>query len=153
MDHRSDAHPSCCVQAGNSRISSTSAHALLILWYYLQKSNGAGQQGARPDWVHIFLAALPLLPLHAASAEAAVAAALAQAAVAIMRRHGALFRHAAVAEWEVRLRVLDQHDPWRIIVSTPTGKLAVLSPFMQNRVQCFCGQKLIAKRILPSKQC
>ena len=85
----------------------------------------AGQQGARPDWVHIFLAALPLLPFHAASAEAAIAAALAQAAVAIMRRHGGLFRHAAVAEWEVRLRVRDLHDPWRIIVSTPTGKSAM----------------------------
>ena len=74
--------------------------------------------------MHIFLAALPLLPLHAANLEADIAAALAQGAVTIMRKHGAHFRHAAVAEWEVRLRVLDGHDPWRMIVSTPTGKLA-----------------------------
>ena len=86
--------------------------------------------------MHMFLALLPLLPLHALGAEAAIADALAQAAVAIMRRHGALFRHAAVAEWEVRLRVLDHHDPWRIIVSTPTGKPAVQSPSTQFCVLC-----------------
>jgi len=32
--------------------------------------------GARPDWAHVYLAVLPLLPLHAVKDEARIAVAL-----------------------------------------------------------------------------
>ena len=43
------------------------------------------------------------------------------AAASILQTHGAALRRAAVAQWEVRLRVADRSGAWRIIVSIPTG--------------------------------
>ena len=43
------------------------------------------------------------------------------AAASILQTHGAALRRAAVAQWEVRLRVGDRSGAWRIVVSIPTG--------------------------------
>ena len=75
----------------------------------------------RPDWAHIFLSVLSSLPLHAPRDERQVAAALRAAAAGLTVRHGAALRRAAVAEWEVRLRVPDRSGAWRVVVSAPTG--------------------------------
>ena len=37
-------------------------------------------------------------------------------------RYGAALRRAAVAEFEVRLRVPDDSGAWRLVVSLPTGE-------------------------------
>lgn len=37
-------------------------------------------------------------------------------------RYGAALRRAAVAEFEVRLRVPDTSGAWRLVVSLPTGE-------------------------------
>lgn len=75
----------------------------------------------KPDWAHIYLSVLSVLPLHAARDESRVAAALRTAAAAITARHGAALRRAAVAQWEVRLRVPDKSGAWRVVVAAPTG--------------------------------
>ena len=43
------------------------------------------------------------------------------AAAGVILRQGAALRRAAVAQWEVRLRVSDRGGAWRIVVSIPTG--------------------------------
>lgn len=50
-----------------------------------------------------------------------VAAALRAAAAGITVRHGAALRRASVAQWEVRLPVVDKSGAWRVVVSAPTG--------------------------------
>ena len=74
-----------------------------------------------PDWAHVFLSVLPTLPLNTATDEARIAAALRAAGATVMARYGAALRRAAVAEWEVRLRVPDGSGAWRLVVSSPTG--------------------------------
>ena len=64
---------------------------------------------------------LPTLPLNTATDEARIAAALRAAGATVMARYGAALRRAAVAEWEVRLRVPDGSGAWRLVVSSPTG--------------------------------
>ena len=78
-------------------------------------------EAARPDWAHVFLSVLPTLPLNVLADEARIAAALRSAAATVMARYGASLRRAAVAEWEVRLRVPDGSGAWRLVVSSPTG--------------------------------
>ncbi len=78
-------------------------------------------EAARPDWAHVFLSVLPTLPLNTLADEARIAAALRSAAATVMARYGASLRRAAVAEWEVRLRVPDGSGAWRLVVSSPTG--------------------------------
>jgi hypothetical protein len=46
------------------------------------------------------------------------------AAAGVILRQGAALRRAAVAQWEVRLRVADRGGAWRIVVSIPTGALS-----------------------------
>jgi hypothetical protein len=75
-----------------------------------------------PDWSHIFLDVLSPLPLQSPKDEATVAAALRSAAGALASRHGARLRRAAVAQWDVKLRVADKSGAWRVVVSAPTGK-------------------------------
>lgn len=70
----------------------------------------------------MFLSVLPTLPLSATADEARVAAALRAAGATVMARYGASLRRAAVAEWEVRLRVPDGSGAWRLVVSSPTGE-------------------------------
>ena len=41
------------------------------------------------------------------------------------RRYGTALRKAAVAEFEVRLRVGDNSGAWRLVVSSPTGVTAL----------------------------
>lgn len=43
-----------------------------------------------------------------------------------MARHGAQLRRAAVAQWEVRLRVPAKAAAWRVVVSLPTGDTLLL---------------------------
>jgi acetyl-CoA carboxylase/biotin carboxylase 1 len=76
---------------------------------------------ARPDWSHIYLDVLSPLPLGGAAEESRVAAALRAAAGAITARRGAQLRRAAVAQWEIKLRVADKSGAWRVVVSAPTG--------------------------------
>ncbi|PSC75189.1 acetyl-carboxylase 1-like [Micractinium conductrix] len=84
--------------------------------------NGVGRDGGlRPDWAHVYLSVLSALPLHQAREEAHVAAALRTAAAAITARHSTSLRKAAVAQWEVRLRVPDKSGAWRVVVAAPTG--------------------------------
>ena len=64
---------------------------------------------------------LPTLPLNTVADEARIAAALRAAGATVMARYGAALRRAAVAEWEVRLRVPDGSGAWRLVVSSPTG--------------------------------
>ena len=67
---------------------------------------------------------LPSLPLgtQGCSGEVVrIAAALRAAAAAAMGRHSSALRRAAVAQWEVRLRVNDHSGAWRLVVSLPTG--------------------------------
>jgi hypothetical protein len=65
---------------------------------------------------------LPLLPLHHAKDEARVASALRSAVAALVAKHNAAFRTAAVAVWEIRFRVPDASGAWRVLVSCPTGE-------------------------------
>lgn len=69
----------------------------------------------------MFLSVLPTLPLNTLADEGRIAAALRSAAATVMARYGASLRRAAVAEWEVRLRVPDGSGAWRLVVSSPTG--------------------------------
>ena len=95
-------------------------------------------EAARADWAHVFLSVLPTLPLNTLADEARIAAALRSAAATVMARYGASLRRAAVAEWEVRLRVPDGSGAWRLVVSSPTG--AALS------VLCVCGPLIMWKQ-------
>ncbi len=82
----------------------------------------AGREGSvRPDWAHIYLSVLSALPLHSPHDETRVASALRAAAAAITARHSTQLRKAAVAQWEVRLRVPDKTGAWRVVVAAPTG--------------------------------
>jgi acetyl-CoA carboxylase/biotin carboxylase 1 len=77
---------------------------------------------ARPDWSHIYLDVLTPLPLGAAQDESRVAAALRAAAASITAKCSAQLRRAAIAQWEVKLRVSDKTgSAWHVIVSVPTG--------------------------------
>jgi acetyl-CoA carboxylase/biotin carboxylase 1 len=81
-----------------------------------------GEAAARPDWAHVYLSVLPALPLVGGPGEEGrIAAALRTACAAVMARHGAALRRAAVAQWEVRLRLPDASGAWRLVVSSPTG--------------------------------
>ena len=53
-----------------------------------------------------------------------------------MARHGSHLRRAAVAQWEVRLRVPDASGAWRIVVASPTGPplSLVLSKCIQQAI-------------------
>lgn len=86
-------------------------------------SRPAGSEGGgvKPDWAHVYLSVLSVLPLHLPRDEGRVAAALRAAAAAITARHAAQLRRAAVAQWEVRLRVPDKSGAWRVVVAAPTG--------------------------------
>jgi acetyl-CoA carboxylase / biotin carboxylase 1 len=77
---------------------------------------------ARPDWAHIFLSALPTLPLGSPADEAAVISALKAGAARLIAKYSTMLRKAAVAQWEVRLRVTDNSGSWRLVASSPTGK-------------------------------
>lgn len=82
----------------------------------------AGRDGGlKPDWAHVYLSVLSVLPLHTPREESRVAAALRTAAAAITARHSTQLRKAAVAQWEVRLRVPDKSGAWRVVVAAPTG--------------------------------
>ncbi|PRW58200.1 acetyl- carboxylase 1-like isoform A [Chlorella sorokiniana] len=85
--------------------------------------SGVGSEGSgvKPDWAHVYLSVLSVLPLHLPRDEGRVAAALRAAAAAITARHAAQLRRAAVAQWEVRLRVPDKSGAWRVVVAAPTG--------------------------------
>ncbi|KAL4426359.1 hypothetical protein ABPG77_004653 [Micractinium sp. CCAP 211/92] len=84
--------------------------------------SGVGREGSvRPDWAHIYLSVLSALPLHSPRDETRVASALRAAAAAITARHSTQLRKAAVAQWEVRLRVPDKTGAWRVVVAAPTG--------------------------------
>ncbi|KAL4525084.1 hypothetical protein Ndes2526A_g07171 [Nannochloris sp. 'desiccata'] len=77
---------------------------------------------ARPDWSHIYLDVLTPLPLGADQDESRVAAALRAAAASITAKCSAQLRRAAIAQWEVKLRVSDKAgSAWHVIVSVPTG--------------------------------
>jgi hypothetical protein len=65
---------------------------------------------------------LPTLPLGSPADEAAVIAALKAGAASIIAKHSTLLRKAAVAQWEVRLRVTDSTGAWRVVASSPTGE-------------------------------
>ncbi|KAL4859471.1 Acetyl-CoA carboxylase 1 [Chlorella vulgaris] len=84
--------------------------------------SGVGRDGGlKPDWAHVYLSVLSVLPLHTPRDESRVAAALRTAAAAITARHSTQLRKAAVAQWEVRLRVPDKSGAWRVVVAAPTG--------------------------------
>ena len=83
----------------------------------------------------MFLSVLPTLPLSATADEARVAAALRAAGATVMARYGAALRRAAVAEWEVRLRVPDGSGAWRLVVSSPTGEGADFGSVWGNPYQ------------------
>lgn len=61
------------------------------------------------------------LPLGASAQSSRVADALRAAAGALTARRGAQLRRAAVAQWEVKLRVAGKEGAWRVVVSAPTG--------------------------------
>lgn len=98
---------------------SPSAYKALELFNACAAEKG---EAARPDWAHVFLSVLPTLPLSTVADEGRVAAALRSAGATVMARYGASLRRAAVAEWEVRLRVPDGSGAWRLVVSSPTGE-------------------------------
>lgn len=75
----------------------------------------------RPDWSHIYIDVLCQLPIGDAKDESRVAAALRSSAAAITAKCSPLMRRAAVAQWEVKLRVPDKAGAWRVVVSVPTG--------------------------------
>lgn len=83
----------------------------------------------------MFLSVLPTLPLSATADEARVAAVLRAAGATVMARYGAALRRAAVAEWEVRLRVPDGSGAWRLVVSSPTGEGAEFGSVWGNPCQ------------------
>ena len=104
-------------------------------------------EAARPDWAHVFLSVLPTLPLNTLADEARIAAALRSAAATVMARYGASLRRAAVAEWEVRLRVPDGSGAWRLVVSSPTGAV------MHHSCICVLSMSLVVSfRILLMRQ-
>jgi len=61
------------------------------------------------------------VPIGAPRDESRVAAALRTAAAAITAKCSTQLRRAAVAQWEVKLRVPDKTGAWRVVVSVPTG--------------------------------
>jgi hypothetical protein len=65
-----------------------------------------------------------------------VAAALRTAAAVLTDKHNAALRKAAVAQWEVKLRVPDKSGAWRVVVSAPTGKVLIL-------LMLFCNLKYL----------
>ncbi|KAG2488653.1 hypothetical protein HYH03_012820 [Edaphochlamys debaryana] len=76
----------------------------------------------RPDWTSIYMNVLTPLPLSPGGRDdVRVASALRSAAAAIVTRHGAALRQAAVAVWETRLRGPLREAAWRVVVSMPTG--------------------------------
>ena len=106
----------CCHDAA-------SAIFLTLACCTTRPSRPAGSEGGgvKPDWAHVYLSVLSVLPLHLPRDEGRVAAALRAAAAAITARHAAQLRRAAVAQWEVRLRVPDKSGAWRVVVAAPTG--------------------------------
>lgn len=74
-----------------------------------------------PDWSHIYLDVLSSLPLGTPSDESLVAAALRNSAGSVTARASAALRRAAVAQWEVKLRIPSSAGAWRIVVSVPSG--------------------------------
>ena len=56
-----------------------------------------------------------------------------------LAHHGASLRRAAVAQWEVRLRVPDASGAWRLVISTPTGACLLVS-FPGLRMHPACDQ-------------
>lgn len=48
--------------------------------------------------------------------------------VQALAHHSASLRRAAVAQWEVRLRVPDASGAWRLVISTPTGARTLAQP-------------------------
>ena len=108
-------------------------------------------EAARPDWAHVFLSVLPTLPLNALGDEARIAAALRSAGATVMARYGATLRRAAVAEWEVRLRVPDGSGAWRLVVSSPTGRnssgCCVLCCRSWHREQLFASLLLAIRQL------
>ena len=104
--------------------------------------SAVGQASIRPDWSHVYLDVLSSLPIGGGRDESRVAAALRAAAAAITARCSAQLRRAAIAQWEVKLRVVvnDREKntgagnwngctntsnlnsgAWRVVVSVPTG--------------------------------
>jgi hypothetical protein len=83
--------------------------------------NAGREGGQRPDWAHVYLNVLSTLPLHATRDEGRIASALRAAAAAIAARLSPQLRRAAVAQWEVRLRVPDRSGAWRVVVAAPSG--------------------------------
>lgn len=80
-----------------------------------------GKARAGPDWSHIYLDVLSALPLGTAGDESIVATSLRSVAGDITMRASAALRRAAVAQWEIKLRVSSSAGAWRVVVSVPTG--------------------------------
>ena len=81
----------------------------------------AAAGGPAPDWSHVYLDVLSALPLGSPRDESRVAAALRAAAAAVTAKCSVSLRRAAVAQWEIKLRVSDKSGAWRVVVSVPTG--------------------------------
>eukprot|EP00887_Chlorella_sp_A99_P005434 scaffold1.g5434.t1 len=114
----------------------------------------AGAGAARPDWAHVFLTVLPPLPLAAGGGEEArVAAALRSAAAALTAQHAGALRRAAVAQWEVRLRVPDKSGAWRVLVAAPTGHEAGEECVEVYREEPSGGRMVYRSRHLAAGQC
>lgn len=77
----------------------------------------------KADWAHIFFNVLPPLDALTTGDPARVATALRGAAARVLSRHAVALRTAAVAEWEVRLRVGNSSGAWRVRATMPTGML------------------------------
>lgn len=89
------------------------------------------------DWAHIFLSILPALPLNVAQQdESRVGAALRAAAAAVIGKHAAALRHAAVAEWCVRLRCPGGAPAWRVVVSLPSGAFTSILECLHTWLPC-----------------
>lgn len=75
----------------------------------------------KPDWAHVFFSVLPSVEALRTKDPPKVAAALRAAAARVLCRQAAALRTAAVAEWEIRLRVRDGSGAWRVRATMPTG--------------------------------
>lgn len=54
-----------------------------------------------------------------------------QCQVLAVHRYGAALRRAAVAQFEVRLRVQDNSGAWRLVVASPTGQITIFSSYLE----------------------
>lgn len=78
---------------------------------------------------------------------------LSHCSLLLLCRHGAALRRAAVAEFEVRLRVPDSSGAWRLVVSLPTGQDLLPQYLSINHIQAEAADQHSSDEIQVEQNC